>query len=1216
MSLSNFCDSECTKCNLHRTATRVCVSGKGAESDIKMLIVGEAPGTDENKLGECFIGKAGQLLQSYLETVEVDLGRIRFENLVRCFPQDSNGLTRQPTNEEARECLPYFYSIITSILADQEKTPVIVALGNFALKTLTGNAKITTNRGTFFPLIVPDSLKETFGYLEEMDIQVMGTIHPSAVLRGTTAYEPKIIADLSYAWKVATDSVGKYWTKYKWVDDPDIFSEYVDRAISRHEAGEIPWIAYDLETTGLEVYDTKNHKTVCFSLCMEDEKAIVVPLYHKDCPYLDDSFVMERVINDLKRLLIEVPIAGWGLVFDVKWTKLHLGIDIKEVGFDGYLARRWLYGSEQHNDLNSVAAEELNFYGHGNDIWSEVKNLPKESQNFSNVSKDTLLIYAGGDADATFRLCKTLEETLDSTNTLESFKSLSIAGVLPICKMEMDGVFINETTNSYLRKKYPEKMKPLVDFILNTEYGKKTQQWLSARKDKKGKPSPLVFNIASSTSLQRLIFEEMGMPIRESGKSGPAANREIVEELIEYCNTNGFDEEKKILEAINEWRTHKHTYTNFIKNIPEYTQWDGFFHTQYNIAGTECMPAGELVLTDRGWLPVEQVVVGDKVLTHKGRARSVISSFPNGIKSIFKITLDNDLSLRTTGNHEYFHNDAGWVEASSLRVGDEVRIHCSDVEQWKVIEDWPNFSVSSWGRIRNNLTGKFSTIRRKNSGNGRKFGHLSVLLYRNGSSNQPRGKNKKDVCVHTLVLNEFTRKKNKGEEARHLNNLAWDNNINNLKWCTRKENVEDQIKFRSLSKVGNNKTKLNWEKVDLIRSIPRTTLSDKELSIQFGVSRELIRDVRNGIRWIKTTDPPTIKFNTAKVVKIEIEPEEMTFGLVVEEDHSHVTGGIVTHNTGRFSTSKPSLHGQQKGSEAREQFVSRWIGKGGLIVSGDMSQMEMRVLAALSGDKNLIGAITSGVDLHTANASKMFKIPTEKVDKKQRDHAKRSGFGVVYGIAAETLATRLECNVAEARTIINIWYETFPDTLIFQKQEFARAKKFGCVYTPFGRFRMIPDIGTAKWGDKAWRRSINTNIQSSASDITYTSLLHAHKLFDERELQSKIFGFVHDSIIVDVYPGEVWEVLDILNKSMVEWANETYEWMKGLVKADYEICTAWGLPCSVDKFEKEKVVVHGPEKNIMLLGIELQNTDTINVINSEELGPDEFSLEMTRTIPF
>ncbi len=869
-------DKSCERCNLCNSARSVCVGNRGKEEGPKLIIIGEAPGKEEDVSDTPFIGKAAQLLDSLMKKAGINEDDVLYTNVVRCFPHE-NGITKQPTEEEVDACIPYLYAVLSEISKDGSY-PMIVALGNVALEALTGLRNITKNRGIEFNLVVRDAYKDVEEFANLKNFKVIGTIHPSAVLRGQSAYEPKIITDLGVAWKKATGNFKSDYDKdYVWVDDPLIFEFFVDEAIKQYQAGEIKWVAYDLETTGLGVYD-KSQKTVAFSMCKDPGKALVIPLHHKDSPWKEESFIMDRVLKDLGRLLSSVPVCGWNLSFDIKWTWVHLGLDFFKVGFDGLLSRKWLNPSkEQNNDLNSVSADELGFVGHGREIWAEINTLPKEIQHMGNVSKNVLLKYAGGDADATFRLCNSYFESMNSVDgNFENFDNLILRGLIPVCKMEYNGVFIDRDMNSYLMDEYPRTMEPHIQIVENSVWGSATKSFLAARKSGDGKPAPLAFNLKSDVTLRNLIYSQMELPAINEKKTGPSTDRETLETLSEVCNNNGWDDKKKVLENINEWRALSHTYSNFIKNMPEYTAADGFFHTQYNIMGTE---------------------------------------------------------------------------------------------------------------------------------------------------------------------------------------------------------------------------------------------------------------------------------------------------------------------SGRFSSYKPSIHGQPKGSKARWQFISRW--PHGVLLSADMSQMEMRILASLSGDESLIASILSGVDIHTSNASRMFKVPIEEVTKKQRDKAKRAGFGVVYGIGAQTLAARIETSVEESQAIINAWYDAFPKTWEYQEKEWKTAKKYGCVITDFGRVRWIDGIKTSKWGDRQWRQAINNRIQSQASDVTYSSLLEIYFEIEKQKLQSLLFGFVHDAIIVDVFPGELLKILDVQYSKMVKWTNETFEWMKAPVSADFEIGASWGFPCPIKNWENNKITVTGEEAGLLLLASKL-----------------------------
>jgi len=883
VALEDLFDRGCARCGLSANARTVCLGNRGQEEQPLLVLFGESPGKDEDSFGQPFVGRAGQLLDKLLEQAGVDPQRVMWTNAVRCFAQTAQGTPRQPTDGEVSACLLYTYRLLERLLAvNPAHPPLLVALGNTALKALTGKGAITRNRGLEFPLAVHPAYRREFEHLNGC-FQVVGTIHPSAALR-TESYAPSIVADLARIWRRVTGQFeDRYWDQYIWVNDPQIFADFVDEAILQYRAGEIPWVAYDLETTGLNVYD-RSHKTVCFSVSKGPKQALVVPLWHQDSPWKEDRFIQDRILSDLGRLLATVPVCGWNLSFDIKWSLLHLGVQIREIGLDGFLARKWMNSSKTiSNDLNTAAEGELGFIGHGLEMKPFTKSVTGEAGNrMHDCPSDKMLRYSGGDADASFQLCVRYRDKLAEIDSLENFSTLILKGMLPVCRMEIAGVAVNPATTAYLMELYPKEMEPHIQAVEQTEWGRKTKAWLAARIDERGKPAPLEFNLRSPQTLQRLLYHEMSLPVVAQGKSGPSSAKESLEDLIEICNDRGWPDRREVLEHLNEWRTLAHTFSNFVKKMSEHTAADGFFHTNYNIIGTV---------------------------------------------------------------------------------------------------------------------------------------------------------------------------------------------------------------------------------------------------------------------------------------------------------------------TGRFSSSDPSIHTQPKGSKARWQFVSRWAKQGGLIVSADMKQMEMRVLAALSQDANLCQTILSGVDIHTANAAQMFGVPHSAVTKEQRQIAKTLGFAVVYGSGPGNLAAQLEISKDRAQGIIDNWYQTFPGTLEYQRSEYKMAVKYGCVTTDFGRIIWIPDITTSRWGDRAWRQAINARIQSTASDTTLMALLEVDAEILARGLRSKLFGFVHDAILVDVAPGELLDILDIQKTKMVDWINHEFVgWLKEIpVVSDIELCPGWGFPCSLVERNGQRLVVESSVMHGTLLLSELRH---------------------------
>lgn len=332
--------------------------------------------------------------------------------------------------------------------------------------------------------------------------------------------------------------------------------------------------------------------------------------------------------------------------------------------------------------------------------------------------------------------------------------------------------------------------------------------------------------------------------------------------------------------------------------------------------GATCLPAGELILTSKGYISIENAKVGLSVITHNGRVRKIIETSKHEAEPIYKITLENGLMLKTNGKHPYFIEN-NWIEAKDLKIGMEATIH-SNKEEWKKVtkEGFSNYEISSWGRVKNIDTNHFLSATKAGY-----WGHLKVTLRNSELEKTRTSGGVKDFTIHSLVAEAFLGKKPDGLEIRHLNGIPWDNTVQNLAYGTPKENRADAVIHGSMSRRregshgGFKTTKLTEKDIAEIRETPRRNargwyrktipsgVSDKTLALKYGVARETIRDIRLNKRWLP--EPKTIQsekaatFFKSKIVSIEIEKDQTVFGVTIEEDESHVTGGIVTHNTSR-----------------------------------------------------------------------------------------------------------------------------------------------------------------------------------------------------------------------------------------------------------------------------------------------------------------------------
>ncbi len=240
--------------------------------------------------------------------------------------------------------------------------------------------------------------------------------------------------------------------------------------------------------------------------------------------------------------------------------------------------------------------------------------------------------------------------------------------------------------------------------------------------------------------------------------------------------------------------------------------------------------------------------------------------------------------------------------------------------------------------------------------------------------------------------------------------------------------------------------------------------------------------------------------------------------------------------TGRLSSTNPNLQNipirDEEGRLIRKAFVP--IDKNHLFLSADYSQIELRIMAHLSQDKHLIEAFEKGEDIHAATASKIFEVIIGDVDFDMRNKAKTANFGIIYGISAFGLAERLEISRSEAKSIIDGYFENFPDVKIFMDSAINNARENGYVETISGRRRYLPDINSrnAIVRGVAERNAINAPIQGTAADLIKIAMVEIFKEFEKRKLKSKMIMQVHDELNFEVALSELDEVKEVVKEKM------------------------------------------------------------------------------------
>ena len=251
--------------------------------------------------------------------------------------------------------------------------------------------------------------------------------------------------------------------------------------------------------------------------------------------------------------------------------------------------------------------------------------------------------------------------------------------------------------------------------------------------------------------------------------------------------------------------------------------------------------------------------------------------------------------------------------------------------------------------------------------------------------------------------------------------------------------------------------------------------------------------------------------------------------------HIHTSFNQTITATGRLSSSDPNLQNipirGEDGKEIRKAFIPE---PGCLFFSADYSQIELRVMAHLSQDPQMIEVFREGKDLHAATAANIYKKPIEEVTRDERTKSKRANFGIIYGITVFGLAERLDIPRDEAKMLIDGYFDTFPQVHDYMEKSKDVARQQGYVTTLFGRRRYLPDINSANSVVRGFaeRNAINAPIQGTAADIIKVAMIHIFQRFKAEGIKSKMILQVHDELNFSVYPDEKEKVERIVLEEM------------------------------------------------------------------------------------
>ena len=240
--------------------------------------------------------------------------------------------------------------------------------------------------------------------------------------------------------------------------------------------------------------------------------------------------------------------------------------------------------------------------------------------------------------------------------------------------------------------------------------------------------------------------------------------------------------------------------------------------------------------------------------------------------------------------------------------------------------------------------------------------------------------------------------------------------------------------------------------------------------------------------------------------------------------------------TGRLSSNNPNLQNipirTERGKEVRKSFIPR--DENYVLLAADYSQIELRIIAALSAEENMMEAFKNGEDIHASTAAKVFNVPLDEVTREQRSNAKTVNFGIVYGVSAFGLSNQTDLSRSEAKELIDTYYETYPKLKAYMSAQVDFAREHGYVETVLNRRRYLKDINSrnAMVRSGAERNAVNAPIQGSAADIIKLAMINIHNRFEKENFKSKMLLQVHDELVFDAHKDELDTIRPIIKYEM------------------------------------------------------------------------------------
>lgn len=563
METSSYLASDCENCALCTGCRSVLIQPRGSDHPT-VLIVGEAPGPEEDKKGTPFVGASGKLLSQLLLEAGIPEEKVRITNTVRCFPNIGGYKIRPPKKEEIEACLPYLKQEIEHV-----RPKIIVCLGSVSTKALLGK-KVNLKR--FRGMEVPYQLEDG------TSVPVVPTYHPAYVLRGQSEARGLIVSDLKYVKSLyKPSSVVERTTDYKLITKRSEVKLLVDTLLDKHKKKTLPFgeIAVDLETSSLRRFDPASH-IVSAQIAWDRGKAVLIPVIHTG--FTKHEFHSPEGAAFLRgqlALLLEsgIPVSGHNFAFDYTFLYAKLGIKTKNIVYDGMLAHHCLRGGSDSNTLDYMASRYVNFPPYKR----KVKAMIEDGQ-LQQVPIEELVDYGCGDADATLQLSKVICKKLRNVGRWELYETLYMKSLKSLIKLEIDGVRLDPVYLQSLDPFYTEIMRRATEIVQSSPYHKTWSRMNRVENKKRvvrGKVNPSqalwsypLINLGSWQQVQSLLYEVMEMSTTDGrGKTNESTDDTRLREHGRDAYEGKREDALTVIRAILQFRNAQKRRSSYVHKL-------------------------------------------------------------------------------------------------------------------------------------------------------------------------------------------------------------------------------------------------------------------------------------------------------------------------------------------------------------------------------------------------------------------------------------------------------------------------------------------------------------------------------------------------------------------------------------------------------------------------------------------------------------------------